>query len=519
MGTTNSDYKVKCGNDTRTVIDKYGRVYLNFEPGNQFYVDSGVGSSANDGKTWGTALDTIKNAMAKVTASNSDVIWLAPGHAETIDSATDLLLNKIGVTVIGLGSGTLRPTITFSSTDNSANIPISAASIWLENVLCVCNDDGLTAGITISASDVTLKNIEWRDQTDKEAVLAILTTAAADRLTIDEFFHNGFVTGDACTDAMRLIGVDVAEIKNCKFAGNYGTAIIEFHTTACTKILIKDCDFLETGTTNLSKNVVDTVTGSTWAVVNGFDIAAGAGFSGGSGAALAVDDVSAVAALLTSINKLIIATDGAGNFPASVIDQSILSKILSKVAGGDTSSYDNTTDSLEALADAMVTNDSSALFRYQQLLGNGLASARLGVKVTKAKADLLDGTQKAMFTVAGGRVLITSLSIEVCDAACAAGANNTQIKTNPTVGTDANMCAVLDMDAKEQGAICSITGEPATALTGGSGGGAVGMLAPWIVPEGTIDLSSAADGGSGGATIACECWYIPLDAGATVTAA
>jgi hypothetical protein len=143
----------------------------------------------------------------------------------------------------------------------------------------------------------------------------------------------------------------------------------------------------------------------------------------------------------------------------------------------------------------------------------------LGNKVTRAAADIFDGTQTALFTVAGGKVLVTSINIEVTTAAIDAGASNTSIVTNPTVGTDAAMCAVLDINADEQGTLYSITGEPGTALTGGSGGGANPMISPWVVPEGTIDLLSAADVGTGGALGYCEIWYIPLDDGATITAA
>ena len=141
----------------------------------------------------------------------------------------------------------------------------------------------------------------------------------------------------------------------------------------------------------------------------------------------------------------------------------------------------------------------------------------LGRKVTRAAADIFDGTQTALFTVAGGKVLITHLAIEVTTAAIDGGASNTSIVTNPTVGTDAAMCAVLDINADEAGTIYSITGEPGTALTGGSGGGANSMISPFIVPEGSIDLLSAVDVGTGGALGYCEIWYIPLDAGSTVT--
>jgi hypothetical protein len=483
------DIKVYSGRGSskveRTVVDKYGRVYLNFEPGNQYYVDSGVGSSANDGKTWGKTLDTVKNALAKVTASNGDVIWVAPGHTETIDSATDLAINKAGVTIIGLGNGSLRPTFTFSSTDNGANIPISVASVHLENILCICNDDGLTAGITISGPDCILKNVEWRDVTDVEAALAILTTAAADRLTIDGFFHNGYTGGNACTDAIRLVGVDSALIKNCRFHGNYGTAVIEFHTTACTKIDILDCVFNETGTTDLSKNVVDTVTGSTW-FVKGYDLAAGCDFSGGSGAALAKDDISAVSTAVAAIQTDL----------------------------GDPSARTN----LQTILAILGNPDTVGATVWSALINSNTSfNSKLGTKVTKAKADVLDSVQNALFTVSGGRVLITHIEGEICDAAVDSESADVKFIFNPTVGSDSDMCAVGALDAAPVGTIFSITGLPSEALLFDTG--MVSRMArELVVAEGTIDVLSEADNGQGGATAKFELWYIPLDSGASVAA-
>ena len=112
--------------------------------------------------------------------------------------------------------------------------------------------------------------------------------------------------------------------------------------------------------------------------------------------------------------------------------------------------------------------------------------------------------------------MVTALTCEVTTAAIDGGASNTSFVTNPTVGTDAAMCAVLDINADESGTIYSITGEPGTALAGGSGGGAPANVCGFIVPEGSIDLLSAADVGTGGALGYCEIWYIPVDAGAKI---
>ena len=140
----------------------------------------------------------------------------------------------------------------------------------------------------------------------------------------------------------------------------------------------------------------------------------------------------------------------------------------------------------------------------------------LGTKVSRAAADIFDGTQTALFTVSGGRVLITALISVVSGAAIDAGASNTSFVTNPTTGTDAPMCAVLDIDGDEEGTIYSITGEPATALQGGSGGGSPINVAGFIAPIGTIDLLSAADAGVGGALGAFDIWYVALDDGAKI---
>ncbi len=145
--------------------------------------------------------------------------------------------------------------------------------------------------------------------------------------------------------------------------------------------------------------------------------------------------------------------------------------------------------------------------------------ARLGTKVSRAAADIVDGTQKAVFNVLTGRVLITHLQMVISGAALDAGANNTQFTTNPTVGADMPMCAVLDTVAAAVGAVFGITGTITDAMTGPvAGGGAMAMDRPIIVPVGTIDIISAADKGTGGGLGAVTVWYMPLDDGAYVTA-
>ena len=139
-------------------------------------------------------------------------------------------------------------------------------------------------------------------------------------------------------------------------------------------------------------------------------------------------------------------------------------------------------------------------------------------QVSRAPADVLDGTQVPLYTVAGGRVLILGLIGEVSVAAVDAGASNMSFVTDPTVGTDMAMCAVLDIDADEEGSLYSITGAVGDAVSGGSGGGAMMMSGGIVVPEGTIDILTAADAGVGGALAGFDIWWTAIDSGASVVA-
>jgi hypothetical protein len=144
--------------------------------------------------------------------------------------------------------------------------------------------------------------------------------------------------------------------------------------------------------------------------------------------------------------------------------------------------------------------------------------AGLGRKVTRAAADIFDGTQKALFTVATGKVQVTAFYLEVSGAAVDATPSNLKVRSNPTVGTDADLSANMDVNADEVGSIYSITGNPTDATTGGSGGGAQGMHRPFVIDVGTLDIVTSADAGTGGALVAATVWYLPLEDGATVAA-
>src|SRR4051812_41312051 len=92
----------------------------------------------------------------------------------------------------------------------------------------------------------------------------------------------------------------------------------------------------------------------------------------------------------------------------------------------------------------------------------GTASYRslvLGQRVTRAAALLPATTQAAIFTVAGGKVLVTSLIGEVV-VVMPATVNTVKVTGNPTAGTDVDWTTATSTASKEVGSIISL---PVTA--------------------------------------------------------
>jgi hypothetical protein len=151
-----------------------------------------------------------------------------------------------------------------------------------------------------------------------------------------------------------------------------------------------------------------------------------------------------------------------------------------------------------------VLNDASAL--RKALFGN---------VVSRATAALPQTTQAALFTVTGGRVLVTSIVGEVTTV-IQTQANNTKLVANPTTGTDVDLCAVLSVSADEVGCLYGITGLFSDAMVGANAGATVVPRNPVVVPAGSIDLNCAA---SNTGSVKWILTYVPLDDGASVAAA
>lgn len=222
------------------------------------------------------------DAINACVTSRGDHILIAPFHTETVASAAAINSNKIGTTIIGLGTGASKPIYTFSATTSTWTV--TAASNVIRNIIVKPSVDSVVSPIVVSAADCTI-DVELQDASAAvECVNAILTTAAADRITID-LKYRGFIAGGACVNAVRLVGVDSGRV-NVDFYGVASTSIVEFHTTACHDIVVSG-KFYNDGT-SLTQNVVDSAGSSTWSV-QGWDGNSNSNFSGGDNSAIVAD--------------------------------------------------------------------------------------------------------------------------------------------------------------------------------------------------------------------------------------
>ncbi len=155
--------------------------------------------------------------------------------------------------------------------------------------------------------------------------------------------------------------------------------------------------------------------------------------------------------------------------------------------------------------------------------GSQIRAIELGVRVEKTAFTLPASTSTAMFTVAGGRVIITSFIGEVTTVV-QSQACNLNVTIDPTgAGAAADLAAATEINADAVGTFYTVNGVQADLLGSQTEGGtqvpthALAKLGrPFMVPAGSILLKTSAT--NTGATK----WvltYVPLDDGASVVSA
>jgi len=218
---------------------------------------------------------TIEAAInsGAVEADRNDVVLVAPGHSETF-TGTDLTLDIAGVTILGLGKGSLQPQIKFNHAD--AEISVAADNVTIENLR-------LTSTITVVKVAIEIEDgIDYAtvrgcrfdvETTGTDEFLVSIRTNDASNFALIEGNDIQMGLGGAVAGVSFTKDTDGTIVRNNTITGDYSTANIEGLTTLSTNLVIED-NLLVNGLTGAvgTEPGIQLLTGST-GIVRKNDIA------------------------------------------------------------------------------------------------------------------------------------------------------------------------------------------------------------------------------------------------------
>ena len=182
---------------------------------------------------------TLDAGLKRCRSGLGDYVYVLPDHSENVSSADQMSSLVAGTRIVGLGAGTLRPTLTWTAA--AATFLFDVANVSLSNFVLkfATSDNGgvtVAAPITVSAAgcSITGCDIRFGDDANDIVTIGVTTTAAADDFT---FSNNHCVAATAaeCTTFMNIIGCDRLRMHDNYIAGatsNVAVGIVRFATTA-----------------------------------------------------------------------------------------------------------------------------------------------------------------------------------------------------------------------------------------------------------------------------------------------
>lgn len=126
--------------------------------GDRWYVHSGTGT---DGAGYGQNPDkpcaTLDYAVGLATTNQNDIIYVMPGHSETLTAKVDV--DKADLSIIGLGNGTHRPQFTINA--NIDGIDVGAANVKIKNLYFNEGTNAHTSSINIGEDNCEISDCHF----------------------------------------------------------------------------------------------------------------------------------------------------------------------------------------------------------------------------------------------------------------------------------------------------------------------------------------------------------------------
>lgn len=205
---------------------------------------------------------TIDAAIGLCTANAGDTIYVLPGHTEAVTSSS-IALDVAGVSIIGLGVGAAKPTLTFGATDSRINV--TAANGKFKNLRLTAGiGDVVTAFLHATAAQNTVyEDIEFTASSTFNFINQY-TLGAANISDGCRWERNYVRTADAGQLALVITAASQADLK---FYNNYvvhAAAAAGLLTGGAADFLGIDVrgNFVQTGQTDGSVGVLVITTGT-----------------------------------------------------------------------------------------------------------------------------------------------------------------------------------------------------------------------------------------------------------------
>lgn len=203
--------------------------------GNVWYVKSGTGADAASpaGQQRERPLATL--AQAHTNAAAGDVIVLLDGHTETL--AATQTFNKAGITLVGEGSSSGVPTVTFVQNHATNSIfNVTAAGVKMRNIkLAESLISTLNPRVTWSGANGEIRGCYFACGSQDGATTVQLSTGASSFLLHSSTFVSTTALGTSRPGAGFLVANALSDIDifNCVFdSGAHGFAGIALSAPA-----------------------------------------------------------------------------------------------------------------------------------------------------------------------------------------------------------------------------------------------------------------------------------------------